>query len=413
MLLGVGVSDAAAASAFVDTLVAESGMMLTEEDHGGFGVISGDDAAIAVTDDFLLIGTGADLVKQGIDVLGGAEPSLAEDAAFQTAFARVPAGHLGAVWADFTAFGDLISAAMAMSQQPGPGQMTEQLLSQLPQDMTAYVAAAPNGVTIEAFLTPAEGTPALAMGESDLALAFPADTQLYVEVRDLGSTFQTALEGLTTTMGVEASEELEPIEDALRVPLPQLLDFVDDAAMGGSVTSDGLWLGVAGEVNDPAAAAERLDRILTLVSLATSSEDAEVTISESDIDGTTVTTITLPPDVEMGSMSIGDSVSVALSDDGRLLLGTGDFVTEALTSDGTDSLGTSERYTTALGDATANAGVVFADIAGLLTTLDPLLSFMMDDWDEISPWVGGLDRFVAVSTASDEVISARVTLFVD
>ena len=37
----------------------------------------------------------------------------------------------------------------------------------------------------------------------------------------------------------------------------------------------------------------------------------------------------------------------------------------------------------------------------------------MDDWDDVSPWVAGLDRFVAVGTADDSVISARLTLYVD
>ena len=58
-------------------------------------------------------------------------------------------------------------------------------------------------------------------------------------------------------------------------------------------------------------------------------------------------------------------------------------------------------------------GVVYADIAGILTTLDPLLSFVVDDWDDISPWVSALDRFVAVGTADDSIISARATLYVD
>jgi hypothetical protein len=48
-----------------------------------------------------------------------------------------------------------------------------------------------------------------------------------------------------------------------------------------------------------------------------------------------------------------------------------------------------------------------------MTTLDPLLSFAIDDWDDISPWVAGLDRFVAVGTTDDGVISARLTLYVD
>ena len=46
-------------------------------------------------------------------------------------------------------------------------------------------------------------------------------------------------------------------------------------------------------------------------------------------------------------------------------------------------------------------------------THDPLLAFVVDDGDDISPWLAPHDRFVAVSTADAEVISARMTLYVD
>ena len=56
---------------------------------------------------------------------------------------------------------------------------------------------------------------------------------------------------------------------------------------------------------------------------------------------------------------------------------------------------------------------MFADIGGLLTTLDPLLSFVVDDWDDISPWLAASTGSSRSSTADDEVISARMTLYVD
>ena len=121
-------------------------MALTEEEYGGFGIVAGEDAAVTVADDYLLIGTSVDLVKRSIDVLAGTEPSLAQSEDFQSAWARIPAGHLAAVWFDLGSFGDLIEAAMGMSGQPGPAGMAEGLLSQLPQDMTAYLAAAPDGL---------------------------------------------------------------------------------------------------------------------------------------------------------------------------------------------------------------------------------------------------------------------------
>ena len=156
-IVGVGVTDPAAASDFITQHASSSDMALTEEEYGGFGIVAGEDAAVTVADDYLLIGTSVDLVKRSIDVLAGTEPSLAQSEDFQSAWARIPAGHLAAVWFDLGSFGDLIEAAMGMSGQPGPAGMAEGLLSQLPQDMTAYLAAAPDGLTIEAFVTVAEG----------------------------------------------------------------------------------------------------------------------------------------------------------------------------------------------------------------------------------------------------------------
>jgi hypothetical protein len=196
-----------------------------------------------------------------------------------------------------------------------------------------------------------------------------------------------------------------------------VFDFVEDAAVGASIGEDGAWVGVAGEVTDEDVASDRLQRVLGIVGAMASRDDSGIEITEADVDGTTVTTITLPEeateDMQVGGMPFAvGSLSIAISD-GTLLFGTGDFVKDALTSDGSASLASSEGYTSAVGDSTPNLGLVYADIGGLMTTLDPLLSFVMDDWDDVSPWVAGLDRFVAVGTAEDSVISARLTLYVD
>jgi hypothetical protein len=420
ILVGVGVSDPAAASDFLTQHASDSDMALSEEDYGGFGILSGDDAALTVADDYLLVATSVDLVKEAIDVLGGSAPSLAQDADFQAAWARVPAAHLGAVWFDIGSLTDLIAAAMSMTGQPGPAAMSdmaETVLSQLPQDMTAYLAAAPDGLTFEAFITAAEGGMIPASGESDLASRFPASTQVYAETRDLGSTFQNAIEGLMTQMGPDDSEDLESLEGLLGVPLPQAFAFVEDAAFGAAIDEGGLWLGVAGELTDPEVASDRIERLLGFVGLLASQADADIEITDADVNGTTVTTITLPAqageDMEAFGMPLSiESLSLAI-DGSTLLFGTGDFVTDALSSAGTDSLATSEGYTSALAGSTPNVGVLYADIGGLMTALGPILSFVVDDWEDVRPWLEPLDRFVVVGTADEDVISARLTLYVD
>ncbi len=88
-----------------------------------------------------------------------------------------------------------------------------------------------------------------------------------METRELGATLGTALEGLVASMGEEAAAQMAPLEDMLGVPLPSLLDFVSDAAVGAAITSDGLAVGIAGEVTDEAVATERVERILSFVRL--------------------------------------------------------------------------------------------------------------------------------------------------
>jgi hypothetical protein len=38
---------------------------------------------------------------------------------------------------------------------------------------------------------------------------------------------------------------------------------------------------------------------------------------------------------------------------------------------------------------------------------------MVPGWSEVQPWVSGLDRFVAIGRAGDEVVSTRMSLYVD
>ncbi len=420
VLIGAAVSDTEAASAFIDEQLASSSDVV-EEAYGNTSILSDPlgGTALALAGDWILLAPSVDLVKAGIDVLSGEAPSLAEDADFSTAWTRVPAAHIVAAYMDFESLAPLMDlATQAAAGETGMTIDLEGLSEQLPTDMVAYLVAEGDRMTLEAFITPSEQTPGMAEGESDLAARFPADTQVYVETRELGATLATTIGGLLATMDEQAAADMAPLEDMFGVPLPELLDFVSDASVGASLSSDGLWLGIAAEVTDEELASDRVERILSIVRLlgaGMGGEDApEISVDETAIGDTDVTTITLPIEEITGGqlpVTIPDTLSVAISD-GTLLIGLGDFVENALTQAEADSLAASPEYVDALGEDTSNSGLVYANVGSLLSVLDPLLATMAPEWADIAPYATALDRIIAVGTVDDEVISARMSVIV-
>jgi hypothetical protein len=279
--------------------------------------------------------------------------------------------------------------------------------------MVAYLVAEPDRLTLEALITPSEAMAAVPVGESVLSDVFPADTQLYLEARDLGTTIAGAVTAGLSAAGDEGAAEMAPLEDMLGAPLPEFLSFIGDAGIGVGLSAESLWLGIAAETTDEAVATERVDRLLSLLQLFATDPDSGISVETQTVGGTEVTVITLPLDsAEMGlPFDVGQTVSVAVAD-GRLLIGTGDFVTTALSQDPAGSLGGSEGWTDAIGADTTSSGVIYANIGSLLAQLDPLLSMMAPDWAEIAPYATALDRFVAVGTAEDDVIRGRMTIIV-
>lgn len=438
LLIGIAVADAEAAGAMMDALIAD-GAAMVETTYNDVTLYtdssSSPPTSVALYDDWMLMGTGEAMVQSSIDTLDGAGPSLADDPAFATAWGRLPEARLGAAYVDFAPFASILDLAVGMAEgQTGMSVSSADIAAMLPDDMVASLVAENDRLHFEVLVTPGQQTPAPPIGESDLALSFPADTQVYLETRELGATVQNALLGGAAvleaqdtgaadgSMGMSEMDMLlgedSPITAMLGVPLPELLDFVGDAGVGAGLSSDGLWLGIAAEVNDEPAAQERMTSLLTvlrMVVLEAEAEDQGVAIDTAEVAGVEVTTITLPMDEMMAEsgvpISVGDSIDVALDGD-RLLIGLGDFVESAIIADSAVSLGSSAGYTDAIAADTANSGVMYMNISSLLDALDPMLSMMASEWETIAPYATGLDRMIVVGTADDEVLRSRMTVIV-
>jgi hypothetical protein len=435
MLVGLAVADPALAAMLLESMAGDVG----EEVYGDTTILSDLSTSAAIHDGWMLLSNDVAQVKMAIDVLDGTVASLAEDPGFSTSFARVPSGHLGAAYVDLQSFGSLIDlAGMAATGQTGLDLPVEDLSAMLPEDMVMYLAAEADRLNLEVFVTAGETTPSLPLGESELAGLFPADTQLYLEAREVGASIEAALDGLVSTLATQRESaptddsmgglgdlsdiealfgEESPITSLLGVPLPEFLDFVADAGVGAGLTSDGLWLGMAGEVTDEAVAADRISTLTSLVRLF-GGDPAQSGVSlESEMVGDVeVTSIKLPLDEMLAEsglpISVGNSLSVAVSD-GYLLLGLGDFVQSTLAGDAASSLGASAGYLDAVGEDTANTGLMYMNVSSLLAALDPMLSMMLPEWAEIAPYATGVDRIILVGTADDAVMSARMTMIVN
>jgi hypothetical protein len=440
MLVGLAVADPALAAMLLESMAGDAG----EEMYGGTTILSDLSTSAAIHDGWMLLSNDVAQVKTAIDVLDGTVDSLADDPGFSTSFARVPSGHLGAAYVDLQSFGSLIDlAGMMATGETGLDLPVDDLSAMLPQDMVMFLAAEADRLNLEVLVTAGESTPSLPLGESELAGLFPADTQLYLEAREVGASVKAALDALVGTLAAQEGGgvlgddsmgdmgglgdlsdiealfgEESPITGLLGgVPLPEYLDFVADASVGAGLSSDGLWLGMAGEVTDQAVATDRVSTITSLVRLF-GGDPAQTGISvESEMVGDVeVTSIMLPLDEMLAEsglpISVGDSISVAVSD-GYLLLGLGDFVQSALAGDAAGSLGASAGYLDAVGEDTANTGLMYMNVSALLAALDPMLSMMLPEWADIAPYATGVDRIILVGTADDAVMRARMTMIVN
>jgi hypothetical protein len=408
MVIGLGVRDRAALESRLATFLAQAPIS-TEQYAGATITTVDDDVSYAVTDRYLLVAPDADDIKASLDVLAGTAPSLAEDPGFTTAAERIPADRLGAFYVALSAVRPLLEGQLV--GQPG-AEAALDMLDQLPAWFSGYAQAAGDHLTLEVDMQSPASLPLPGMRETDLAARFPAGTLVYLEIRDLGRTFHVGLEQLLAQMPADDTQDLAQIEQLLGAPVPELLDPIEDAAVGVSFSDGLVHAGIAATVSDPATAQTRVTGLLALARLLAG--QAGATVSDSDVAGTTVTTFTLPDaeDMRAANVPITPSVSVALADD-RLYIGLGDFVVDALTQDPATSLASDPRFQGALeAGGSPNSGFAYLDLAGAQGLYEAMAPADADYQTDVKPWLDTLDTLVVSSAVDADTLSTKLLLFV-
>lgn len=424
VVAGLGVKDRAALESLVPPLLASGGATVTTVDYAGTTlstVTNGTSTPViyAITDSYLLISPDLDAIKASVDVLGGAA-SLAQDAAFTKAMSTLPADHVAAFYVDTAQLRDPLTLLFQqmVATNPGAAAMADQItagLAALPDQLSGAVRVDADHLTIEFQAVAGPNTPTLTVRTTDLAARMPADTMAYVETRDLGATIGALIAQLKPQLVTSMGEQgLAQIEQLLGAGIDQYFSFVQDASVGVSVGTAGVSVGIAATVTDEALALQRVSALATLLRAVGSSATSPITVTEEDVAGVTVTTISVDSAVLPPNLPIEPRISIAVGD-GLLLIGLGDFVSQALQRDPADSLASSTRYATAIGAAgTPSAGLAWVDIAGVSNLIGSMLtgSAATTFQNDVKPFLDALDQFVASTAEADGIISVRALLYV-
>ena len=328
--------------------------------------------SLVPTDEVLLVGTRIEDVQAALDVHADRATGLADDQFFLAQLAALHADRLGMFYVDGR------DIAEAMRDQIG-SQLPD--ASMLDWAFDAYAVRVLGEVRAEGDHlamttrterpTSADLPPLAANRTTNLADLAPKDALVYAEVRDLGQGISFAIEQLLAPAASAAGVpfDLSDLQGLLGTPPQDFFDFIVDASVSVSESNGKFDFGLIASVDDNAIASARVDKLMALLHMLTQFGGG-VTFDEQQHGVATVTVITVS-----GPLGEPSDTSVAISlANGRLLIGTTDFVIGALDRTRDQSLAARPEYQAALqAGGTANAGVVFVDIAGARTAFEDMV----------------------------------------
>jgi hypothetical protein len=375
--------------------------------------VEGERLSVAPTDEVLLVSTRIEDVEAALDARADRTPGMADDTFFLQQLAALHADRLGMFYVDARGMADTLRQELS-SQLPDA--------SMLDWAFNAYAVRVLGEVRVEgdhlAVTTRAERRssadlpPLPANRTTNLADLAPKDALVYAEVRDVGKRIGFAAESLLTPVASAggAPLDLSSLQTLLGTSPQDFFDFIVDASVSVSSSNGKFDFGLIASVDDNAIASARVDKLMALLRTLTQFGGG-VTFDEQQHGDAKITTITIS-----GPMGEASGLTLALSlTDGRLLIGTKDFVTAALDRTRDQSLAARPEYQAALqAGGTANAGVVFVDIAGARAAIEGLVPVdLLGSYDQDQqPFLEPLSHLAMVTTTDNGLAVNHVFLYV-
>ncbi|MGI8829310.1 MAG: DUF3352 domain-containing protein [Candidatus Limnocylindria bacterium] len=430
MVIMLGVTDATAAEASIERLIAEMGTTtFTDEVHDGVTIrVSDDEGAYALTDDQLLVAPAAADIVTALDAHAAGSTTLAEVGEITRLTDALPSDWLAFGVYDFT---DIMAAAIAegQGQSPAMAEAFADLLEHQPLRGAMAVTAAGDRMAVDVATDPPTGPFTVENEERGLAAEVPADTLYYAEAGNLGLTLAAVIEPIKEAAASvpDGEEQVAMIEAALGADLEELVSWIDDGAVSIGFDGSQPYGGMVLVPNDMAAAERRLSQLISFAGLAALDPSSGISVEEGEVGSVNVTTIrwedpnAMPPD-PMLPIPTGVVMQVAVTDD-RALIGLGeDFVGRVIGLDPSDALASVARYSDAIDDlgGATNTGVAWMDLTGVREAIETALAAEIESMDtagfyltEIRPWLLPLDRIVGVSRLEGDVHLQRSVLLIE
>ncbi|MGH2402613.1 MAG: DUF3352 domain-containing protein, partial [Candidatus Limnocylindria bacterium] len=355
MVVLLGVTDADAAAAGIDRLLAasgEDGPSFSETQHAGVTIrtVEGSETgAYALADDQLIIGSDAEAVTVALDTHAAGGGTLAEVAEMMRLTATLPADWLVFATFDMT---DLMAASLAGGAAASP-ELTaafESLMEHQPLRGAMAISASGDRIVLDGATDAPTGPFAVENADRGLAGEVPSDALYYSEAGNLGDAFVAVIGPMKEALATmpEAEEQISMVESALGADIEDLVSWIDDGAIIIGYDGSQPYGGMVLVPSDVEAAERRLGQLATFADLGALDPASGISVGEEEVAGTTVTTIRWQDPnagAEMLPVPTGIVLQYAVTAD-RALIGVGDgFVARALELEEADSLAAEPRYT--------------------------------------------------------------------
>jgi Protein of unknown function (DUF3352) len=430
-LILVRVKDAAAAKAWVESILTETGSTTATDDTykgtpirvisltgTGSGSLGSATLAYGMVGGLLIAGDLAS-VQDSIDT--GGTSGLAAASQFKTAVSTLPGDRLALVYTDATASLSSVTDALGSLDSDGTLTAVWNAYRGLTPAWTAIsVRAADGGLVVDTVAPHIAAFGAPANAASDLAAVAPADTLLLATGRDLGARLAVIHQALADQP--KLSDALGQVDQALSVlgGFDAVTGWMGETGVAITRHGDAVNGGLLIAPTDPAAG----NRLLTTIrGLATLGAGGQLQFKEEPYDGTTIVSLDLTSLAGLagGGMlpvsGVPSDLSLAWAATDRVVvLGVGtDFVKDVLDAGAGHSLADQARFSSGLDRVgRSSSGVTWVDIDGLRQLVESMIpANERSTYDtNVKPYLEPLDTLVGASVAGTDVDRSTIVLTV-